>query len=73
VPVRRLRNPLSHPRVPPRLPQRLWGLEFAGGPHSLFVLLSVYQTSCGLKPCAALTTPVAATPFGSPTGPLPDA
>jgi hypothetical protein len=69
VPVWRLRNPLSHPRVPPRLPQRLWGLEFAGGPHSLFVLLSVYQTSGGLKPCAALATPVAALAFGSPPGP----
>jgi hypothetical protein len=58
VPVWRLRNPLSHPCVPPRLPQRLWGLEFAGGPHSLFVLLSVYQTSGGLKPCAVLAAPL---------------
>jgi hypothetical protein len=38
VPVWRLRNPLNHPRVPPHLPQRLWGLEFAGGPRSLLVL-----------------------------------
>ena len=66
VPVWRLRNPLSHPRVPPRLPQRFWGLEFAGGPHSLLVLRSVYQTSGGLKPCAALAAPVAALAFGSP-------
>jgi hypothetical protein len=69
VPVWRLRNPLSHPRVPPRLPQWLWGLEFAGGPHSLFVLLSVYQTSGGLKPCAVLAAPVAALAFGSPPAP----
>ena len=67
VPVWRLSNPLSHPRVPPRLPQRLWGLEFTGGPHSLFVFLSVYQTSGGLKPCAALAAPVAALTFGSPS------
>ena len=66
VPVWRLRNPLSHPRVPPRLPQRLWGLEFAGGPHSLFVLVSVYQTSGELKPCVALAAPVA---VGSPPAP----
>jgi hypothetical protein len=68
VAVWRLRNPLSHPRVPPHC-RRLWGLEFAGGPHSLFVLLSVYQTPGGLKPCAALAAPVAALAFGSPPDP----
>jgi len=36
------------------------GLEFAGGPHSLLILRSVYQTSGGLKPCAALAALAAA-------------
>jgi hypothetical protein len=69
VPVWRVRNPLSHPRVPPRTAV---ALEFAGGPHSLFVLRSVYQTSGGLKPCAALAAPVAAPAFGSSPGPVLD-
>jgi hypothetical protein len=69
VPVWRLGNPLSHPRPSPSAAAAL-GLEFAGGPLSLVVLPSVYQTSGGLKPCAALVAPVAASAFGSPTGPL---
>ncbi len=43
----------SSARSLPVCRKAFWGLEFAGGPLSLVVLGSVYQTSGGLKPCAA--------------------
>ena len=60
VPLWSVRNPFGHPRGPAGRRRGFEGSSSREGRTPCLILFSVYQTSGGLKPCAALAAPVAA-------------